>query len=295
MGALLAAPKIRHLVARLRGLLRVFRLALRCCGGLFATTLMALSKRAHASGCNSNSGFFAMPQPLSSVAPNAGIMLNNAGDRPLQRHPELAILAVEVIASWATVESFMLNVFVELMGGPTDKAATVFLALETQSAKAAAINAIADESLADEHKALLRAIIRVTKSHQAMRDKIAHLAWGDSPNLTEALLLIDPREHLDRSPKPDDLIARVMAGQPFQMPEIPEINKDKIFVFRRIDSETPIQNNGRIAGYWFNFRWILTNHPANRDGRLFARLSAEPEIAETLRRQAQQDRTPPAE
>ena len=118
MGALLAAPKIRHLVARLRGLLRVFRLALRCCGGLFATTLMALSKRAHASGCNSNSGFFAMPQPLSRVAPNAGIMLNNAGDRPLQRHPELAILAADVIASWATVESFMLTGILQMTPRP---------------------------------------------------------------------------------------------------------------------------------------------------------------------------------
>lgn len=235
-----------------------------------------------------------MPQPLSRTAPNASITLNNAGDRPLQRHPELAILAAEVIASWATVESFMLNVFVELMGGPTDKAATVFLALETQSAKAAAINAIAEESLADEHKALLRAIIRVTKSHQAMRDKIAHWVWGDSPDLQDALLLIDPREHLDRSPRLDDLLARAAAGQPFQMPEFPKTNKDKIFVFRRADFETPIQNNARVAGYWFTFRWILTNHPANEGGRLFSELSAEPEIAETLRRQVQRDQTHPA-
>ena len=59
-----------------------------------------------------------MPQPISKVAPNANIMIGNVGDYPMQRHPELALLVAEVIVSWANVESFLLNLFIELMGGP---------------------------------------------------------------------------------------------------------------------------------------------------------------------------------
>ncbi|AXW64707.1 hypothetical protein CJO94_24440 (plasmid) [Ralstonia solanacearum] len=59
-----------------------------------------------------------MPQPLSRVTPEAGIVvIGNAGDRVLARHPDLAVLAIEAIASWSNVESFMLGLFVELFGG----------------------------------------------------------------------------------------------------------------------------------------------------------------------------------
>ena len=82
-----------------------------------------------------------MPQPLSRVMPNARVTLGNAGDRPLARHPELAVLAIEAIASWSNVEGFMLRLFMQLLGGNESLAASVFLALENQASKTAAINA----------------------------------------------------------------------------------------------------------------------------------------------------------
>lgn len=69
-----------------------------------------------------------MPQPLSRVTPEAGIVvIGNAGDRVLARHPDLAVLAIEAIASWSNVESFMLGLFVELFGGHNSLATEVFL------------------------------------------------------------------------------------------------------------------------------------------------------------------------
>jgi hypothetical protein len=159
----------------------------------------------------------------------------------------------------------MLRVFVTLMGGPEDTAATVFLALETQTAKSAAINAVAEKSLSDDNKALLRAIIRVTKSYQAERDRLVHWVWGDSPNL-DALLLANPK---------------VLVLDP-------SAHRENIFVYRAGELQAAITNNTRIAGFWFDFRWILTNHLANRDGELFAKLCAEPEIQEKLRRRDEQ-------
>ena len=109
-----------------------------------------------------------MPQPLSRVRPNASVTLGNAGDRPLARHPELAVLAIEAIASWSNVESFMLKLFIQLLGGDDSLAASVFLALETQHAKNAAIKAAAETALAERPQELsvFRAILSIANTNE---------------------------------------------------------------------------------------------------------------------------------
>ena len=68
----------------------------------------------------------------------------------------------------------MLGMFVDMFGGPDDNAATVYLALETRSAKSAAVNAIAEKTLSSENKRLLSAIQRIIKSNGTERDKLVH-------------------------------------------------------------------------------------------------------------------------
>lgn len=204
-----------------------------------------------------------MPQPLSRVAPNANVVIGNVGDYPLRRHPELALLAIEVIASWSNVEAFMLNVFVEMMGGPADTAATVFMALESQPAKSAAINAVADAELHDHHRDLLRVLLAMAKSYGKSRDKIAHWIWGDSPQLPDALLLANPK---DRARLP--------------------LSREGILVYREPDFRTIIMGNERLAGFGLTFEMIIRGHVADRDGALYGELCAEPEIRERLGRPA---------
>jgi len=50
-----------------------------------------------------------MPNPLSRIAPNAGYEINNNGFRTLARRPKLALMAMEAIAAWSNVESFMMH------------------------------------------------------------------------------------------------------------------------------------------------------------------------------------------
>jgi len=157
----------------------------------------------------------------------------------------------------------MLNMYVELAGGAEADAAAVYLAMETNSAKSTAISILAERKLDADQLKLLRAIIKVAKSAQKERDKLAHWVWGTSTNLPDALLLSDPRNL--------------------------QFNNDLIFVYTADDFEAMRRKFERIAGFGFEFRWILMGHPANRDGELYAKLCREPEIAEILRRQAQQD------
>jgi hypothetical protein len=205
-----------------------------------------------------------MPQPLTRVRPEAGVRIGNVGDAndPLSSHPDLALLAIRAIASWSNVEAFMLQLFVQLMGGPAEKAATVFLALEIQSAKSAAINAVA-QSLPEEQQKLLRAVLAIAKTNQRSRDKIAHWQWGDTPALPDALLLLNPKTAVHGVP-----------------------NHDDVFVYTERDFQDIIRANERLAGFGMSLTFILRGHVANRDGRLFAQLSAEPEIRERLDRPA---------
>jgi hypothetical protein len=203
-----------------------------------------------------------MPNPLSRVLPSASYEIGNVGTRTLSRRPQLAIMAVEAIAAWAHVEKFMLNMYVELAGGAQADAAVVYLAMETASAKSAAITALAERKLTPDNLNLLRVLIRVTKTAQKDRDKLAHWIWGSSDQLPDALLLADPRSL--------------------------ELSANKIFVYRQADFETIRVKFERIACMGMKFQFILMGHVANRDGRLFSQLCQEPEIADILNSQSQQ-------
>lgn len=201
-----------------------------------------------------------MPQPLSSFNPNAGVVIGNAGDRPLARHPELAVLALEAIASWSNVEAFMLRLFMQLLGGNESLAASVYLALSGQTAKTAAINAAAAKALEGKQAEfnVLEAILSVAKTNEKDRNKLAHWTWGDSPTIPDAVLLVDPRA------------------------TIAELDLSKVFVYKAQDFQSIIQANDRLCGFGLNLKFILSGHVANSDGRLITNLSAQPEIAERL-------------
>jgi len=206
-----------------------------------------------------------MPQPLSKIMPNASVIIGNAGDRPLARHPELAVLAIEAIASWSNVENFLLNLFIQLFGGNTSLAANVFLSLEVQSAKTSAVLAAANSVLMDKPQEikLLKAILALAKTNEKSRNKLAHWIWGDSPNIPDALLLANPK---------------IISAY--------GIDQSQIFVYQKQDFISIIQANDRLCGFGLSFNFILKSHPANRDGSLFRELSAEPEIQEKLNHQA---------
>jgi hypothetical protein len=223
-----------------------------------------------------------MPQPLSRVIPTdkpLHMFIDNTPNVSMKARPNLALLVADVVASWTSVESFMLRVFIELMGGHAETAATVFLALEAQTAKAAAINAVAEEQLSDDHRKLLRAILAVMRTHQKTRDKIVHWTWGYAEQLPDALLLVNPKDLL--------IDVKTLAERDPRNFRFPDYNK--VYVYTSKDFNDAIQANYRLAQYASRFRFILIDHPGNKDGSIYAELCKAPEIQERLNRQASTD------
>jgi hypothetical protein len=109
----------------------------------------------------------------------------------------LAVLAMEAIASWSNVESFKLRLFIQLVGGlKATVAASIFLALQSNLAKSQAIQAAAATVLKErqDELQLLSVILRLAKTREKDRDKLAHWVWGDSPDVHTGILVIDPKD-----------------------------------------------------------------------------------------------------
>lgn len=205
-----------------------------------------------------------MPHPIKKKLPrDAFILFGSGGEDKLRQVPELAALAMCAIASWSSVEYVLLKTYVALLGGPEEKAATAYLALETQNAKSAAILAVSRRFLDADMNRLLHAILGVLKTNQKQRDKLAHHLWGWDARFPRSLLLADPRE--------------IVTG--------PNL-REQVFLYDEGDLEAIIRANKRLVHFILSYNFILTNHPANKDGSLSARLCAEPEIRERLDRQA---------
>lgn len=205
-----------------------------------------------------------MPQPLSKVRPNASLFMGNVGASIFNERPGLAILALECIAEWSHVEAMMLHMFMDLAGGDQEDAAAIYLALEIQSAKLKAITVLSERRLSQDHQNLLKAILKHSKTLQKQRDKLAHWSWGISPNLPDALLLSDPRN--------------LRAAN------------DAIFVYTEADFTDMKKAFGKLGWFGKKFSYLVTGRYRGtpREPQLYDQLCKEPEVAETLRRQAQQ-------
>jgi hypothetical protein len=220
-----------------------------------------------------------MPQPLSSLRRHVGYVLNSIGVYPLRERPALALAAMEGIATWATVESWMLDLYLDLAGGNKTLAAELFLTLESNSARSAAIVPLI-APLEKKYRDLYAAIAKLVKTRGRARDRLGHWVWGYSGQLPDALLLANPK---------------AMSTLDWTNPEDRERVNAEILYYTAADFAQIVRDNEELAGFGFKFRWIVTNHPSNREDRLYHELCAAPALAEILHHQAERDRSPQRE
>ncbi len=204
-----------------------------------------------------------MPARLFDIAPDAGVILNNVGVYPMRERPQLAAAAMEVIASWATVESFMLEVYLHFAGGSRSVGADIFLALRSVAAQRAVLARITG-GLSDENRQLFRAISKLVEKRAEPRNLLAHGVWGFSPALPDALLVADPRDLADMDAARDD-VRRFTA-----------LNT---YVLREDDFRAITRDNEELAGFGFKFKWILQGHIANHDNKFTKELQNHPALA----------------
>jgi hypothetical protein len=170
---------------------------MRCWGGLLATTSMARSNLAHASGNKlvptDESDFFDM-QPLSRFKKGAPASFGREDTMILR--PKIAVRIAECMMESADIETFMGMLLGLILNTDSNAALAMFAAVESRGAQRSMLLAAANAKY-PQHSDLLTVTFTasVTPAMRA-RDKLAHWCWGISDVLPNVLLLTQPDEKM---------------------------------------------------------------------------------------------------
>jgi hypothetical protein len=230
-----------------------------------------------------------MPQPLSKVNSEASIHIGNNTDNPSDNRPHLALLAMKVIGEWSILESFLRGLFVQMLGANPAPAAAMYSALSGAQAQRSVFRAVAEVALPGHELEIFEAIFSIYSTAAKERNKIVHWVWGHSPQIPDGVLLCDPDVLMDYRVKIEQYKIRILARERIQAPEFP---KDQIFVYYQHDFTGASERIQRLIDLVMRFSFVVNrDHPANREGRLFAKLAQEPEIAEYVARLRQRQKS----
>lgn len=168
-----------------------FGLDFLCCGPAFATSRMKRSKRGHALGSNSISGFLfleelVMPQPLKQPT---SLDFTQAG---IESRPQLAALIVAICNKWSSIDT-MLATFLSLMLR-TDRAVGVAIYYSATSLhlRLELLKTVARMTMPADMISEVGALTDETRRRSAERNKIVHCTWATSIDHPDALIRVDP-------------------------------------------------------------------------------------------------------
>ena len=129
------------------------------------------------------------PQPLGKVKSGANyLMIGGFAERP-----EVANGIARCLANWSWVETMTSYIFLKLLGTNHKAAIALYNSFESAKGKTDAIRTLAISKLPAQELDLVKAALRLVKSHQSARDRIAHWLWGLSEDLPDAMVMLDPK------------------------------------------------------------------------------------------------------
>lgn len=230
-----------------------------------------------------------------NIAKKIHVSIANNTDSPSLHRPQLALAAMNVIAEWSILESFVMSLFVQMIGDNPKPASAMFASLKSDTAKRDCLRAVANSTLETQQKKdVFEAILKAIKSASKHRNKIVHWIWGYSKDFPDAVLLMRPEDKvrqnvadLEHKAVMDKYYQNVLANmlQKKKPPNHPGFSDQGIFIFEKKDFIEASKLIQRAMYLVVTFRFVLMpNHPANQDDKLLKRLLNEPEIRTFLAR-----------
>jgi hypothetical protein len=183
-----------------------------------------------------------MPQPLYKVNTEAEVFTGFGQD------PEKLALCpyiTRVIGAWAYSDHLiacMLNNFLKADYAVT---AAMYNALTSAEARKAAFLAAAKLAVPDRYD-LIQAVLAATRPSRRRRNDFAHHVWAHSPQIDEALLLVDPAALTEQIVAVRQFVSegrfqpktsRVEGVTKLEFPALPAVDGSRIFVFKRKELE----------------------------------------------------------
>lgn len=134
-----------------------------------------------------------MPQPLSKfLGPNDDWSIS-FDPGAIQKQPQIASKIAEAIARSSAIDHGLASILVQILHASPEPAFAMFSEVMDASNKRAMILAAAKSSLDPADFEMLEAISSVVRIQTDLRNKLAHWIWGSCEQISNALLLADPR------------------------------------------------------------------------------------------------------
>ena len=239
-----------------------------------------------------------MPQLLSDVG--KGRVIEFGPESP-NRNPDLAARILMVTSRWGKLDALIGEIFAKFLGTNADIGAAVYSRLISSNTQEAAMQEAAKLSLDKEQFDFYTAIQKISKRPRNERNKIAHGIWGWSEDLPDALLLQTPKDAIKskaagaaveadfqqfmRHGTPvDEDRARHLALNAFNS------HRDSIWVYRRADTDTILDQIQVAYDLWWNFRnFVFYRHhipplPAELFDSLRRQLLANNDVLQSVNR-----------
>jgi hypothetical protein len=228
-----------------------------------------------------------MPQLLSSLLKSEDFRIEFNPDA-VRDDPPFAALLGEATARWANIESALGNILVEVLGSNVAAGLAMFSEIRGASAQLKTVQRAARAVLSDEALEAFEATMMAIESVRKQRNELVHGLWGRSPQVADALLLIDPAYVRNKQVQIDEhrRSDRLAKAEWEEVKEVYGFDRTKIYVYtlddlRRINRD--LEETQRIAGtlifyldepYW----------PMPPREKLFAQLCSFRLFAEPLQR-----------
>jgi hypothetical protein len=134
------------------------------------------------------------PQPLRSIRRNATAI---ADANALARFPAMAAQIGTIVAVWSRVESLLGTVLAFMLKSGIRVSMAMYSVILNSQIQMAVLKAAAKVVLTPDDFKLFSAVLILVNRAGQKRHKLAHWSWGYSPEITDALILIDPDAVLD--------------------------------------------------------------------------------------------------
>lgn len=172
-----------------------------------------------------------MPQPLSKFRKHRNIDISFMPSA-LNSEPELGAMVFQIVASWSVTDSILIRLVADLTRNDSSVVYATFAAVSSQITQLAMVNAAIRERFGGDSNEyeLYHRLDRMCASQRKIRHRLAHHAWGTSPEFRQALFLVNPRDWHTTVVKHRDETGAWSTG-----PSSP--NPSMVRVFRRKDLE----------------------------------------------------------
>jgi hypothetical protein len=220
------------------------------------------------------------PQPLSKVSKSSRLRF---GTGSLETHPELAAKVLRVIHLGSMIEYEWSTILVELLKADPRIGAAMYQALAGAEARRAALEGAAKARLDAKDFDLFLAVALTTRQAARQRNAFVHHAWGDSPDIPDALLLADFSHFINLGVKAA-LKPRIYTAHRWPI-DLRQLDRTAVQVYTRVNieeavsvSETAVRRI-RALDVWLQS--VGTDEP---NARIRAQLAQLPQVEQALQR-----------